>query len=140
MPKIKTGSRLANYTTEGNQSEGTPLINAGPTPPCGRTPSGGSQDGFGGFQTDMLGNPVIPIESKPMVDMLGNPIEPGPSPVPEEQNQKTQINGVSIVGVVNSTPVESENKKEADNVPIESINLISTEDDDLESKFKEATI
>ena len=66
----------------------------------------------------MLGNPVIPIESKPMVDMLGNPIEPGPSPVPEEQNQKTQINGVSIVGVVNSTPVESENKKEADNVPI----------------------
>ena len=29
MPKIKTGSRLANYTTEGNQSEATPLINAG---------------------------------------------------------------------------------------------------------------
>ena len=29
MPKIKTGSRLANYTTEGNQSEGTPLINTG---------------------------------------------------------------------------------------------------------------
>ena len=49
----------------------------GVTPTCGPTPGTptNGQD-FGGFQTDMLGNPIIPASSEPSepVDMLGNPI------------------------------------------------------------------
>jgi hypothetical protein len=113
----------------------------GTTPTCGRTPgtpSGGSQDGFGGFQTDMLGNPIIPNDqtmSKPMLDMLGNQIESKPV----ESEQQTKINGVNIIGVVNAIE-ETEKIKATENVATESINLISTEDDNIESKFKEATI
>ena len=29
MPKVKTGSRLANYTTEAQNTEASPLINQG---------------------------------------------------------------------------------------------------------------
>ena len=29
MPKVKTGSRLANYTTEAQNAEASPLINQG---------------------------------------------------------------------------------------------------------------
>ena len=65
---------------------------------------------------DMLGNATVPqapqvqLHSQPQFDMLGNPIgdnPPQPQPAPEPENK---INGVSIVGVVNTENTEPEEK------------------------------
>merc|ERR1711935_171409 len=99
---------------------------------------------------DMLGNATIPHQQQQQApnvqlhqqqaqfDMLGNPIETvaaTPTPPPVEENI---INGVNIVGVVNTS--DTVNEQQADDKPADSVNLISTEEEDLQAKFKEATI
>ena len=99
------------------------------TPTCGPTPGTptNGQD-FSGFQTDMLGNPIIPASSQPSepVDMLGNPIRsnssstapplnsvvPAPSPVEQQKEEQSKINGVNIVGVVDTTEQETNIQKD----------------------------
>ena len=68
---------------------------------------------------DMLGNATVPqapqvqLHTQPQFDMLGNPIGDNPpqqqpqQPAPEPENK---INGVSIVGVVNTENTEPEEK------------------------------
>ena len=69
---------------------------------------------------DMLGNATVPqapqvqLHTQPQFDMLGNPIGDNPpqqqqqqQPTPEPENK---INGVSIVGVVNTENTEPEEK------------------------------
>merc|ERR1711935_597262 len=95
---------------------------------------------------DMLGNATIPQQQQQQApnvklhqqqaqfDMLGNPIETvaaTPTPPPVEENI---IKGVNIVGVVNTS--DTVNEQQADDKP-DSVNLISTEEEDLQAKFKE---
>ena len=102
------------------------------TPTCGPTPGTptNGQD-FSGFQTDMLGNPIIPAQapSSEPVDMLGNPIRSNSSstapplnsvvpapPVEQLKEEQSKINGVNIVGVVDTT--EETNIQKDDNATV----------------------
>jgi len=108
------------------------IVFLGVTPTCGPTPGTptNGQD-FSGFQTDMLGNPIIPASSQPSepVDMLGNPIRSNSSstapplnsvvpapPVEQPKEEQSKINGVNIVGVVDTT--EETNIQKDDNATV----------------------
>ena len=132
FPGLTLISSIISSVSTSHLNEVRYVICLGVTPTCGPTPGTptNGQD-FSGFQTDMLGNPIIPASSQSAepVDMLGNPIRSNSSssapplnsvvpapPVEQPKEEQSKINGVNIVGVVDTT--EETNIQKDDNATV----------------------